>query len=339
MAHEACLSEDAEQTTPSSLETAEWIHSSAFEDELALLIEDEPARLLPTTPPVNTMEASGVAVVTSLTIDEFERRFRHRRPVLLRGFARHWSAITQWQSALLGSKQSMATCLKPRDGGRRFLGADCEKTERPVDEVAQLLVSSLDVAHRFYARAPLACLREHVDLSVIEALMGATKLKEHCCGVWFGPAENVTPFHYDLCHGFLAGVHGTKTFTLVEPDEWRSMYPRPERPELARIDLEAAFEDEHTDRGREERRRHPRFFGGDAPTLRRVVIEPGDVLYTPPYWWHHVETSADGPAVSVHVPCAPCLACTRSPRRHDSPQVLVPFDPELREPVHVCHQR
>jgi hypothetical protein len=207
--HEAGLGEDAALTTPSSLETAEWIHSSAFEDELALLIEDEPARLLPTTPPVNTMEASGVAVVTSLTIDEFERRFRHRRPVLLRGFARHWSAITQWQSALLGSKQSMATCLKPRDGGRRFLGADCEKTERPVDEVAQLLVSSLDVAHRFYARAPLACLREHVDLSVIEALMGATKLKEHCCGVWFGPAENVTPFHYDLCHGFLAGVHGT----------------------------------------------------------------------------------------------------------------------------------
>ena len=112
----------------------------------------------------------------------------------------------------------------------------------------------------------------------------------------------------DLCHGFLVGVTGRKTFTIVCPDEWRCMHPGyRERPELSRVDLEA-WRAGSTD----ERQRHPRF--GDA-TLLTVEVGEGDVLYTPPFWWHHVETTSDGPAVSV----------------------LVPFDPELHEPTHVCH--
>ena len=87
-----------------------------------------------------------------------------------------------------------------------------------------------------------------------------------------------------------------------------------ERPELSRVDLEAMREGDATPAGAEERRKHPRF--ADA-TLLSVTVEPGDCLYTPPFWWHHVETGGEGPAVSV----------------------LVPFDPEPHEPTHVCHLR
>ena len=139
--------------------------------------------------------------------------------------------------------------------------------------------------------------------------MGDGELKEHCCGVWLGPARNVTPFHYDLCHGFLAGVRGRKTFTLVHPDEHRCMHARPGRPELSRVDYEAMSEGDA-----EEHRRHPRFA---EATLLSVEVDEGDVLYTPPFWWHHVETAGCGPAVSV----------------------LVPFDPLPDEPIHVCHLR
>lgn len=116
----------------------------------------------------------------------------------------------------------------------------------------------------------------------------------------------------DLCHGFLVQARGTKIFTLVAPDEWRSMYPRPDRPELSRVDYEAACD--NGPNGADERAQRPRFF----ETQRwRVEVREGDALYTPPFWWHHVETAADGPAASV----------------------LVPFDPRADEPVHVCHLR
>ena len=143
--------------------------------------------------------------------------------------------------------------------------------------------------------------------------MGGQAPKPSCCSVWIGPAGNVTPFHYDLCHGFLAGVIGTKVFTLVEPDDFRSMYPRSDQPELSRVDFDAARGDERE--AEAEHALHPKFLG---VTLRRVTVAPGDVLYTPPFWWHHVETVAEGgPAASV----------------------LVPFDPRDDEPMHVCHMR
>ncbi|KAJ1631912.1 hypothetical protein T492DRAFT_992349 [Pavlovales sp. CCMP2436] len=74
--------------------------------------------------------------------------------------------------------------------------------------------------------------------SQLEGMMGlATKLKN--AGIWLGSDANVTPFHYDLCHGFLVQVLGTKTFTFVEPPQWRCMYPRDLSPELSQIDFEA----------------------------------------------------------------------------------------------------
>ena len=43
-------------------------------------------------------------------------------------------------------------------------------------------------------------------------------------------------------------------------------------------------------------------------------VRPGDVLYTPPYHWHHVETGHESSALSV----------------------LVPWDPTAEEPAPAC---
>ena len=291
--------------------------------------------------------------ICPLDFEEFSRRFRHQQPVLLRGLARHWPALAQWGDATtLGSSLSddnTVTCLYSGND-RRFLGRDCEKRTRSLSAVAEdVLGPNSATAERLYARAPLADgLRSAVDLSPIEALMGSGAPKPACCSVWLGPGGNVTPFHvrrplvspnppfacvlgaarldfggrvsvsaqYDLCHGFLAGVVGVKAFTLVSPEDYRCMYPRPDRPELSRVDYEAMRLSETSEAGREERERRPRF--EHATSLCVVHVHAGDVLYTPPFWWHHVETvEAHGPAVSV----------------------LVPFDPRDDESIHVCHMR
>lgn len=128
------------------------------------------------------------------------------------------------------------------------------------------------------------------------------------CGVWVGSAGNLTPLHYDLCHGFLVGVIGTKVVSYFggatysdqdEVDYSRCMYRRDDAPELSNVDLDAWRCGAGVAARDAEWRRHPRF----GRAVHRVVeLRPGDVLYTPPFCWHHVETTADGPAVSVLVP-------------------------------------
>jgi len=52
-----------------------------------------------------------------------------------------------------------------------------------------------------------------------------------------------------------------------------------------------------------------------ATCVWSIEVHPGDVIYTPPFFWHHVETLGDEPALSV----------------------LLPFDPTSDEQPHACH--
>ena len=217
---------------------------------------------------------------------------------------------------------------------------------------------------RMYARAPLASgLRTEVDLDALEELVGgcagAQCFKEAKCGVWLGSGGCVTPLHFDLCHGFLAGVRGTKHFTYYAPDDFRRLYPRPEQTETSsalKMDLDfAAHLSATIDASRQQvvtSKRAAEAAGAEAAaeaaaetaaeaaeavveeeaqmaairarqrahqrlaeaTAWHATVLPGDVLYTPPYWWHHVE-SGDEAALSV----------------------LVPWDPTDDEPAPACH--
>eukprot|EP00967_Tisochrysis_lutea_P157211 scaffold318490_cov32-Tisochrysis_lutea.AAC.2 len=77
------------------------------------------------------------------------------------------------------------------------------------------------------------------------------------------------------------------------------MYRRDDRPELSKVNLDAWRGALGADAKANERRAHPKF---ERAVSRTIELRPGDVLYTPPFCWHHVETSSDTPAVSVLVP-------------------------------------
>ena len=182
------------------------------------------------------------------------------------------------------------------------------------DEGERLAEDDVTARGRVYARAPLGnALLADLELAPLAALVGSGTPKIGNCTIWLGDGGNVTPLHYDLCHGLVVQVRGVKRFTYVHPDDSRHLYQRPERPEVSRVDLDAWQLGAETAAGAEERRIHPDF--AQVGQLWSVELRPGDVLYTPPYHWHHVETLDDEPALSV----------------------LVPFDPTPEEPVHPCH--
>jgi hypothetical protein len=280
---------------------------------------------------------------TTMTHEEFNAHYRHKRPVLLRGWANEWPALANWAEPaylrnLLGDERKILVLRSP--DGRRFLKRDCRQDMQPFSQVVDELLGPVastaaprvqgDIvthktaqggisAERLYARAPLAeGLRAETPLDGLQTLVGGVpsnhEFRDDNCGVWLGSAGCITPLHYDLCHGFLVGVLGVKRITYYSPDDFGGLYAREQQPELSTVDLEAWREGEATEAGRAERAVHPRFA---EATAWHCELHPGDILYTPPYHWHHVETAAEQAALSV----------------------LVPFDPAPDEPVHACHFR
>ena len=89
---------------------------------------------------------------------------------------------------------------------------------------------------------------------------------------WFGPKGTVTPLHHDLTNNFMAQVRGRKRVSLVAPYDLPLLYN--DRHCFSQVDVE------RIDEGR-----FPAFRGA---TVTQVEIGPGDLLFLPVGWWHHV---------------------------------------------------
>lgn len=95
--------------------------------------------------------------------------------------------------------------------------------------------------------------------------------------VWLGPSGATTQAHYDVHDNFYAQIVGRKRFLLFPPNQYRQLYINgfsSQAPQQSQVDLENPdFE------------RFPLF---SSATALDVVLEPGDVLYVPSLWFHHV---------------------------------------------------
>ena len=94
-----------------------------------------------------------------------------------------------------------------------------------------------------------------------------------CISLWFGPQGTVTSLHHDTTNVLLCQVFGKKKVTLIPPDELlltRTIHNgvfSVVDPEA--LDLEA----------------FPELLG---MRKREVIVSPGEALFIPIGWWHHV---------------------------------------------------
>lgn len=98
--------------------------------------------------------------------------------------------------------------------------------------------------------------------------------------VWIGNAVRVAT-HYDIPPNLAAVVAGRRRFTLFPPEQVENLYVGPLDRTLAGPPVSMVDPDEP------DLDRYPRF----AEALRHAQVaelEPGDVLFIPAIWWHHV---------------------------------------------------
>jgi hypothetical protein len=99
--------------------------------------------------------------------------------------------------------------------------------------------------------------------------------------LWHGPAGTVTPLHHDTMNVMFQQVVGWKRFTLVPAGETPSVYNT--RGVFSEVDAK------DPDLGR-----YPDFANAHPV---HVSVGPGEALFIPAGWWHHVE--ALEPSISV----------------------------------------
>ncbi len=100
-------------------------------------------------------------------------------------------------------------------------------------------------------------------------------------GLWVGQKGNITALHYDSWHGLLGQITGRKRVVLFGPEESGNLYP-----------------DTSLAGGLGASRLPARCLDADRSTFPRIeqaarfeaILEPGEMLYIPPFWWHYIES-------------------------------------------------
>ncbi len=99
--------------------------------------------------------------------------------------------------------------------------------------------------------------------------------------IWLGNHSRIAA-HFDVPDNIACCVAGRRRFTLFPPSEIVNLYPGPiDFTPAGQIVSMVDFEDPDFDR-------FPRFRSA-LEKARVADLEPGDAIYIPSLWWHHVE--------------------------------------------------
>ncbi len=100
---------------------------------------------------------------------------------------------------------------------------------------------------------------------------------------WIGTGGHTVGLHNDPFRNVLMVLAGAKRVTLFPPDELPNLYMAPIDRRIAGVfgSLVNVKKPDHDT--------FPRLRSA-LSRARVVTLEPGDVLYLPPFWWHHVES-------------------------------------------------
>lgn len=225
--------------------------------------------------------------VADLSVEDFRRDYLARRkPVVLVGLVRDWKAVRTWSPDALHRRYPRLSVMSLRTVEGRVAVDGAKGSIEECGSLEDVVGGICEGRGDRYLSTRLAALPDEARAEIA--------IPRHCDGsawtngkLWVGATGNVAPLHRDLAENVHAVVWGAKRFTLVDPRQSARLYPHrffDPFPNGCRVDIEAP-----------DLERFPAMEG-----LSRLVadLNPGDAVYIPRRWWHHVRTLE--PCVSVN---------------------------------------
>jgi Cupin-like domain len=222
--------------------------------------------------------------------------FGQYRPAVLRGLVRDWPAVKSaraspehlrgYLAAFDNGRPVDAILMRPEARGRiayddRMDGFNFVRNRLPVSAILEQLsryAAFNDPPSVAVQSALIAdCLPSFADENRLWILEPVVEPR-----IWIGNRVTV-PAHFDESNNVACVVAGRRRFTLFPPEQVANLYVGPldfaptgaamSMVQLAAPDLE----------------RFPRFRDALAAAWA-AELEPGDAIFIPTLWWHHVES-------------------------------------------------
>ena len=261
-------------------------HSPVFRAAQAIQVRSLRAEMILRLERTRTRDME-IETMESLDAGLFHHRFRAaNRPVLLPTFGRGWPAFANWTMAWFAehyghvSVRAMTGRNNDPDYDRNHAALTRETTLGAfIDRIG-----AQPESNDFYVVARDGVLRSdafaalHADIAPPSGFF--TRHVPAATALWLGPAGTITPLHHDQSDILFTQVVGRKRVRLISPAEHavavcaHGLYG----PTLE------SFE------------RDPRLHG---VRVHDLVLNPGDTLFIPFGWWHHL-TALD-PAISIAI--------------------------------------
>jgi hypothetical protein len=219
-------------------------------------------------------------------------------PVVLRGIARDWSLVQAGRRspeeamALLRAHDSGRSLQYSRGGpeiaGRPFYTDDCSALNFEVQRGSLSSLLEAIVTHRDDPQPPTYYLASLPIDDNLPGLRAGNDLDFAASGIavqpsiWIGNRVTAS-CHYDAPNNLACCTVGQRRFTLFPPEQVANLYPGPLDPTpggqvVSMVDI-----------ANPDLLRYPRFAQALAQA-RTVVLEPGDAVFIPGMWWHHVQS-------------------------------------------------
>jgi hypothetical protein len=219
------------------------------------------------------------------------------QPALLKGVVRDWPAVRQ----ALDADEAMASYLKrfdlghalqilegpPTIKGRFFYrddmrGLNFERRPSPISAVLDRLLAlraEAEAPALYVESTPIA---EHLPGFAQDNVLPLLPPALASPRIWIGNGI-VVQTHFDLNDNIACVVAGRRRFTLFPPEQLSNLYVGPLDFTLSGPPVSMA------DPYAPDLARFPRF--GEALAAAQVAeLEPGDAIYIPYAWWHHVQS-------------------------------------------------
>ena len=216
------------------------------------------------------------------------------RPAVLKGLVRNWpavrhgraspEAICRYLAALDNGNTWNAVLVPPQWQGRMFYEDGLKDFNFVRHKLPVSAVLSQIARYSHFAAPPSVAMQCAPSAECIPGFVTENKLPILSDTVapklWLGN-RFITPAHFDEMNNIACVVSGTRRFTLFPPEQVANLYigPLEYTPAGAPVSMVSLENPDF--------RRFPRF--KEALAAAQVAeLEPGDAIFIPALWWHHV---------------------------------------------------